>query len=214
MTAPTRTLPDDKGKWCSTLVSGDDTSNTKTYAVGPVGEKPAEAGHGHPPRLGAAHAGLPGRRRPGQRRRAAAADPRATRDQHVHHRATCSSTRRPASATVSPISRPARQPAATGPAAVRAAPAGRPRPRSPWSRSRLTPGARSTRRRRTLVVDNPNVDVGGETDVQRRRLRPERGPARSPSTASPSGTITADSQGNFAGSIWRSRQGLRPGATS
>ncbi|HEX5586031.1 MAG TPA: hypothetical protein VFZ17_01865, partial [Acidimicrobiia bacterium] len=34
------TLPKDKGKWCSTLAEGDDTSNSKTYLVGPVGEKP------------------------------------------------------------------------------------------------------------------------------------------------------------------------------
>ncbi len=33
------TLPKDKGKWCSTLIAGDDTTNTKTYAVGPVGGK-------------------------------------------------------------------------------------------------------------------------------------------------------------------------------
>jgi LPXTG-motif cell wall-anchored protein len=33
-------LPQDKGKWCSTLVSGDDKSDTQTYDVGPVGEKP------------------------------------------------------------------------------------------------------------------------------------------------------------------------------
>jgi LPXTG-motif cell wall-anchored protein len=33
-------LPRDKGKWCSTLVSGDDASGTKVYAIGPVGEKP------------------------------------------------------------------------------------------------------------------------------------------------------------------------------
>ncbi|MET0628447.1 MAG: hypothetical protein ABW033_08315 [Acidimicrobiia bacterium] len=32
-------LPKDKGKWCSTLIEGDDTSNTKTYEVGPVGGK-------------------------------------------------------------------------------------------------------------------------------------------------------------------------------
>ncbi len=33
-------LPRDKGTWCSTLVSGDDSSGTKVYAVGPVGEDP------------------------------------------------------------------------------------------------------------------------------------------------------------------------------
>jgi LPXTG-motif cell wall-anchored protein len=33
-------LPRDKGKWCSTLVSGDETSDTQTYDLGPVGEKP------------------------------------------------------------------------------------------------------------------------------------------------------------------------------
>ena len=33
------TLPKDKGKWCSTLIEGDDTTDTKTYDVGPVGGK-------------------------------------------------------------------------------------------------------------------------------------------------------------------------------
>ena len=33
-------LPQDKGKWCSTLVSGGETSDTATYDLGPVGEKP------------------------------------------------------------------------------------------------------------------------------------------------------------------------------
>jgi hypothetical protein len=36
----TASLPKDKGKWCSTLLSGDDTSSTRTYGIGPVGEKP------------------------------------------------------------------------------------------------------------------------------------------------------------------------------
>ena len=39
MTATDAKLPQDKGDWCSTLVSGDDASGTKTYAIGPVGEK-------------------------------------------------------------------------------------------------------------------------------------------------------------------------------
>lgn len=33
-------LPADKGKWCSTLVSGGEDSDTATYDLGPVGEKP------------------------------------------------------------------------------------------------------------------------------------------------------------------------------
>ena len=33
-------LPRDKGKWCSTLKSGDPAGDTETYDVGPVGEKP------------------------------------------------------------------------------------------------------------------------------------------------------------------------------
>ncbi len=33
-------LPEEKGKWCSTQVSGDNTSDTQTYDLGPVGEKP------------------------------------------------------------------------------------------------------------------------------------------------------------------------------
>ena len=41
-TAPTAELPRDRGKWCSTLVVGDDTTATKTYTVGPVGEEPED----------------------------------------------------------------------------------------------------------------------------------------------------------------------------
>jgi LPXTG-motif cell wall-anchored protein len=33
-------LPADKGKWCSTLVQGSEKTDTQTYDVGPVGEKP------------------------------------------------------------------------------------------------------------------------------------------------------------------------------
>ena len=33
-------LPRDKGKWCSTLKSTDEAAGTETYDVGPVGEKP------------------------------------------------------------------------------------------------------------------------------------------------------------------------------
>jgi hypothetical protein len=36
-------LPEDKGKWCSTLVSGDANSDTVTYDLGPVGEKPQKS---------------------------------------------------------------------------------------------------------------------------------------------------------------------------
>jgi LPXTG-motif cell wall-anchored protein len=33
-------LPRDKGKWCSTLVSGADSNEQKVYGIGPVGQKP------------------------------------------------------------------------------------------------------------------------------------------------------------------------------
>ena len=49
-------LPRDEGKWCSTLVSGDDTSDTKVYAVGPVGEKAVSNVTVSRPRFRAAHA--------------------------------------------------------------------------------------------------------------------------------------------------------------
>jgi hypothetical protein len=35
-------LPRDKGKWCSTLVSGDDKSGEEVYDIGPVGSKPVK----------------------------------------------------------------------------------------------------------------------------------------------------------------------------
>ena len=38
----TTQLPRDKGKWCSTLVEGADSNDKKVYGVGPVGEKPTK----------------------------------------------------------------------------------------------------------------------------------------------------------------------------
>jgi hypothetical protein len=35
--------PRDDGKWCSTLVAGDATSDSQTYDLGPVGEKPQKS---------------------------------------------------------------------------------------------------------------------------------------------------------------------------
>lgn len=39
----TAKLPQDKGKWCSTLKSTDTTAGTETYDIGPVGEKPEKS---------------------------------------------------------------------------------------------------------------------------------------------------------------------------
>jgi len=35
-------LPRDKGKWCSTLLEGADSNEKKVYGIGPVGEKPTK----------------------------------------------------------------------------------------------------------------------------------------------------------------------------
>ena len=36
-------LPRDKGKWCSTLLEGADSNDKKVYGIGPVGEKPTKS---------------------------------------------------------------------------------------------------------------------------------------------------------------------------
>ncbi len=152
-------LPQDKGKWCSTLVSGDDTSDTKTYALGPVGEKPKKqitvTKHGSAQltpglQVGVAqgNVGSPQQLTPEQTRRPTPSSP-----------ATCSSTRRRGSATASPICRRELDRRHR----LRWHRRHRHRHRgSPVGDDRRSPGDEQYPPTGDIVVDNPTVEVGGE----------------------------------------------------
>lgn len=191
------TLPEDKGMWCSTLVSGDATSNTKTYALGPVGESAqkqitvtrhgsAQLTPGYQVGVAQGNVGQPQQLTQEQLQANAFITSNLLLDQAAGIGNGLADL--PPGASTGGDQTGGGGTGGTGGAAA------------PVVTQPPDTGGTQYPPTRTLIVDNPNVVVGGETTFSGGGCDPNEVLSVS-FDQQPSGTITADSEGNFAGSL-------------